>query len=133
MSSQRVDQIAQDNSAVNDANYKKWVLSHTVEEIHNANNARAHLARKFPNRKAGHKIVDDRQPKRPTTAFAAFIKARTTGASGFTPLNELGAVWKSLTDSDKKPYIDLMEAEKVRYYKEYKASGLPELRGHAST
>ncbi|KAJ4416349.1 hypothetical protein N0V82_006786 [Gnomoniopsis sp. IMI 355080] len=123
----RLEQKALENKATNAANYKKWVESHTVEDIYKANLARSRLTRVYTVKT--RKIIDERMPKRPTTSFAHFVKARMSshneGQSMLEAVKEIGAVWKSLSAADKKPYEDLTLAEKSRYVKEMQGAGLP--------
>lgn len=123
----RIEQKVLENKATNAANYKKWVESHTVEDIHKANLARNRLTRVY-NVKT-RKITDDRFPKRPVTAFAHFVKAGMSSHSGGKTMPEavkdMSAVWKSLSAADKKPYEDLTLADKSRYVKEMQGAGLP--------
>lgn len=122
----------QENSAANAANYKKWVESHSVKEIHAANIARARLARKFPKGiRALHlrKIQDERLPKRPSNAYALFAKSHMSGTAGSGKnlpelVKQISVMWKSLPDSEKKPYEDLHAADLARYRKEMASVGL---------
>ncbi|ROV99901.1 hypothetical protein VMCG_06205 [Cytospora schulzeri] len=119
---QRYEQKAQENKATNAANYKKWVESHTVAEIAEAVRARRRLVREFGVDVKHPKIVDDRMPKRPAFAgWSYYIKAKGTEQPGLS-LGEmsksLSAQWKALSESEKKPYIDLAASEAARYQKE---------------
>lgn len=104
--------------------------NHTVEEINTANNARARLSRTFPKviRSNLYKISDDRLPKRPLTAFAHFIKAKLQGYNGVVSdgMKEAGTAWKGLSDLERRPYLDLMAAERTRYLKDLDSAGLPQ-------
>lgn len=68
-------------------------------------------------------------PKRPTTAFAHFVKARMSnlgaGQTMLGAIKDISVEWKSLTVADKKPYQDLTLAEKTRYVREMEGTGLP--------
>ncbi|CAN8099313.1 unnamed protein product [Discula destructiva] len=126
----RLEQKIQENSAANAAAYKKWVESHSVAEINAANNARARLAKDFSkglSKKKLHKITDDRLPKRPLNAFALFVRSKMIGSIGNPTggMKDISASWKALSDSDKKPFLDLVAAERTRYIKEMESSGMP--------
>lgn len=115
------------NRAVNAANYKKWVESHSIEAIYKANLARYRLTKLY-NIKT-RKIVDERMPKRPVSAFAHYVKSRTSsfneGQTVSSVIKDIGSAWKSLSAADKKPYEDLMQADKSRYMKDMEGTGLP--------
>lgn len=68
-------------------------------------------------------------PKRPTTAFAHFVKARMSshseGQSMLAAVKDISAVWKSLSAAEKKPFEDLTAAEKLKYIREMQGTGLP--------
>ena len=91
----------------NNAAYKAWVESHTAEEIADANRARARLQKISPSARKRAPIPDERQPKRPSTAFALYVKARwATGDFAGQPVGvagkEISREWKSLSASERK-------------------------------
>ncbi|PSR76886.1 hypothetical protein BD289DRAFT_446233 [Coniella lustricola] len=110
-------ETAQENQIQNALNYKKWVDSHTPLEIHNANNARRRLSTRFGIKVFPARIVDDRLPKAPSSSFAQFVKAQINNRDGKVSevVKALGAEWKTMSTSDKKPYTDLAAAESGRY------------------
>ncbi|KAI1489732.1 hypothetical protein F5X96DRAFT_670398 [Biscogniauxia mediterranea] len=123
---QRLEATCEQNKISNDAAYKAWVNNHTVDEIRLANNARRLLKTKFTYPpKAPLKIIhDERQPKRPTTAYILFAKSKwgsgTVDSSKGMPevSRALGQEWKSLSEEARKPYLDLANAEMDRYEKD---------------
>lgn len=126
-SSQRLEQKARENAAINAINYKKWVESHTIQDIAAANNARLMYRRKYAGAKEKRlpRIVDQRVPSRPANAFCQFVKSQMTGVSEVTTgVKDIAARWKSLSDADKKPYTDLAHADLAKYQKTREALGL---------
>lgn len=111
------------NAAQNDINYKKWVENHSVDEIARANRARSKLYRRYKIKCSPLKITDERLPKRPTSAFALFIKANRDdfAGAGTTPeiLTALSAKWRALGESEKKAFTDLSNAERLKYAQEH--------------
>jgi hypothetical protein len=87
---------------------KKWVESHTPDEIRIANNARRLLRRKQPNASRKYPLIaDDRQPKMPTSAMLYFMRAkRASGDMKGMKLSEattlLSQEWKQLPASERK-------------------------------
>ncbi|KAF3762386.1 hypothetical protein M406DRAFT_357433 [Cryphonectria parasitica EP155] len=124
---QRLDQRSQQNRIKNAANYKQWVESHSVADIHAANNARRRLIYSFGMKLTPSKIVDERKPKQPATAFSQYIKSRNgvfaTG-NARDNMKQLSAEWRALSLSDRKPYSDLYAAEAVKYRREQERVGL---------
>lgn len=118
--SQELLQRAQANRITNGANYKKWVESHTVAEIAAANNARTRLIHEFEYKTTNPKIHDERMPKRPLPAFGQFFRAKliSSGLPVQEAMKSLSSQWQSMTEADRKPYLDLAAAESVRYFKE---------------
>lgn len=111
-----------ENKAINAANYKAWVESHTVAEIDAAVRARRRLARDFNLNIKHAKITDERMPKRPAVAgWSYYIKAKRTDQAG-VPLTQmaknLAQEWKAMSPTEKKPYQDLAVAEAAKYQKE---------------
>lgn len=101
--------------------------SHTLAEIYKANLARNRLTKVY-NIKT-RRIIDERFPKRPVSAFAHYVKSRTSsfneGQTVASVIKGIGSAWKSLSAADKKPYEDLMQADKSRYMKDMQGTGLP--------
>lgn len=120
---QRLQETADQNKATNAANYRKWVESHTVPEIAEANNARLRLTREFGLKVNPQRITDVRMPKRPVSSFSQFLKSKIQGHDGQAAglMKDLGAQWKAMSAADKKPYEDLQAAESARYKREMAA------------
>ncbi|KAI0594476.1 hypothetical protein F4775DRAFT_596259 [Biscogniauxia sp. FL1348] len=123
---QRLEATCEQNKISNEAAYKKWVNSHTVDEIRLAVNARRLLKSKFnyPPKSPIKTIHDERQPKRPVTAYILFAKAKWQSggvdASKSMPevSREISQEWKTLTEEARKPYLELASAEMDRYEKD---------------
>ncbi|KAI5926853.1 hypothetical protein F4810DRAFT_653822 [Camillea tinctor] len=122
---QHYEQQAEKNKATNAANYKAWVNSLSVDEVRTANNARKLLKSKFQYPTKQLKLIhDDRQPKRPLTAFILFTKEKwNSGAvDPSKPLLEttrgIADEWKSLSPEARKPYLDLAVSDLQRYEKD---------------
>lgn len=119
---QQYEQKANENKVINAANYKKWVESHTVAEIADACRARRRLIRNFGVEVKHPKIIDERMPKRPAVAgWSYYMKAKigdSPGQSIVESSKALSEQWKSLSPSEKKPYMDLAASEVARYQKE---------------
>ncbi|PKS10586.1 hypothetical protein jhhlp_002340 [Lomentospora prolificans] len=118
---ERLQEKAETNRLANTDAYKTWVETYTAQEIHEANLARGRLNRKF--NKSHRKIVDDRQPKRPLTAYSLFVKARwasgqVNAASAADASKTLASEWKALPESEKQTYQDQAAAEASRYASE---------------
>ncbi|KAF2833063.1 hypothetical protein CC86DRAFT_399713 [Ophiobolus disseminans] len=125
--------LATEKTAAKRAEYRAWVLSHTAQEIHLANNARSQLRRLLKNTtKRTHplhtsKIIDEREVKQPTNAYAAFVRARhATGDLKNIPLPEgaklLSEEWKALSAGEKKKYEDEYVVDKARHARETAAA-----------
>merc|ERR1712226_1579556 len=68
--------------------------------------------------------TDIRPPKRPMNAYQAFMKSEVNNFKGMpfkemTPL--LASKWKSLSDADKKPFVNKQEEDRKRYDQEMAA------------
>ena len=91
------------------AEYKRWVESHTPEEIQLANRARHQLRRKL-NLKGTRKYVqikDERAVKRPASSYLQFsINRQASGDFRNIPVSQraklIGQEWKALSESEKK-------------------------------
>ncbi|KAI1423979.1 hypothetical protein F5Y12DRAFT_755002 [Xylaria sp. FL1777] len=121
---ERLKSKAEQDKGTNATVYKRWVESHSVQEIYDANKARKALKRKFDIPKGNVKIIhDERLPKRPGTAYTLFTKARWASGDypGGVPLAEttssIGREWKSLNAAQRKPYEDLWHSETEKYNK----------------
>ncbi|KAK5168243.1 uncharacterized protein LTR77_006812 [Saxophila tyrrhenica] len=123
--------LAHSKTEAINADYKRWVESHTPEQIQFANLARNNLRRRlgdavFQTQKYGL-IHDERHVKRPASSFAQFNVNRQASGDfkniAFTERMKLIAQeWKALSESEKKvmkKYKDLGSQEKTRYASEY--------------
>ncbi|KAI7337500.1 hypothetical protein KC354_g17620 [Hortaea werneckii] len=120
--------LAHTHREAKQAEYKRWVESHSVEEIRIANLARATLRRKSQLEK-GHRtkwpaIQDERHVKRPMTAYFHFLTNRQ--ASGdfqniaiIERTKLIAQEWKALSEGEKAKYKALQETEMQRYHDEY--------------
>ncbi|TQN75400.1 Mismatch-binding protein cmb1 [Colletotrichum shisoi] len=116
---QRLEEKAQENRLANIAAYKAWVESHTPIEVAEANRARANM-RRITGQRAPRPIRDPRQPKRSSTAFIMFVKARwdTGDFSGVDPVvanRQISEQWHALPESEKEPYKQLAKADYERW------------------
>ncbi|PNS16204.1 High mobility group protein B3 [Sphaceloma murrayae] len=115
----------QESRAESEREYKRWVESHTPEEIRLANVARIALRRalKTKNTTKWSAIKDERDVKKPAPPFLRFCAERKL--SGQHPGSmteqaaESGKVWKALSDDEKKDYYTSYEAELAEYVKDY--------------
>ncbi|KAK4506682.1 hypothetical protein PRZ48_000415 [Zasmidium cellare] len=118
------------------AEYKKWVESHSADEIQQANSARGTLRRKLEKdrpRNAQSKwlpIHDERAVKRPVPPYTQFTMNRNaSGDFKGIALAErsklISQEWKALSEQEKSKYQRLGTQEAERYATEYK-----EVYGH---
>ncbi|KAF2447857.1 hypothetical protein P171DRAFT_408364 [Karstenula rhodostoma CBS 690.94] len=102
------NQIAIQTSEARTAEYSRWILSHTPEEIVAANLARAALKRKLGRKTRHDKLVDERHNKAPkTTAYMIFTTQRLTsdefrGIPAVERIKLVANEWKALSPSEKK-------------------------------
>ncbi|TPX14252.1 uncharacterized protein E0L32_000646 [Thyridium curvatum] len=120
---QQLQATAEQNRLANLAAYKAWVESHTPEEIAAANNARNRLA-KLTN-KSHSRIADERQPKRPVSAYLCFVKAKWasndyTGTPAPEVAKAIASEWKGLSGSERQGYEQEAKADLARYENEVK-------------
>ncbi|KAJ8130653.1 hypothetical protein O1611_g2974 [Lasiodiplodia mahajangana] len=122
---QRLESIVQQNKLANAAAYKAWVESHTAQEIYEANLARRALKKKHNFPKGLLKLIrDERIPKRPSTAYGLYTKARWasgdfsgTSESASEAMGRIAGEWKSLKAAERQPYEDLAHAQAASYEK----------------
>lgn len=109
-SPQHYNQLANATKEKSAAAYKRWVESHTVEEISIANTARRALNRLHAAGKIRFKyplISDERSVKRPMTAWNQYFTSRM-GSSDFSNVanneraSHVSQEWKALDESEKK-------------------------------
>ncbi|KAI1382172.1 hypothetical protein F4677DRAFT_401093 [Hypoxylon crocopeplum] len=122
---QRLANVSEQNKLSNAAAYKAWLESHDPREINEAINARRLLKKKynFPPTQRVKTIHDDRLPKKPTSAFSLFVKARwASGDFANTRVRdsskEIGQEWKNLPDTERHAYVELAKAGSDQYKKE---------------
>lgn len=110
---QHYNHIANEQTATKQAQYKAWIESHTPDQIRLANNARTQLRAKLKGTiKSGHpahttRLVDERLPKRPASAFSQFVKDRhaTGDLKGIKVTDSMKVIseeWKALSAGEKK-------------------------------
>ncbi|NXG67799.1 TFAM factor, partial [Hemiprocne comata] len=64
------------------------------------------------------------KPKRPRSGFNIFVSENFQGSEGISPaakLKQLFGAWQKLSSSQKQPYLQLAEDDKVRYGNEMKS------------
>lgn len=89
------------------AEYKRWISSHSPNEIRLANLARAQLRRQYPTQKGKWaELSDERRPKRPTTAYLNFgIDRQSSGDFANIKVTErsklISQEWKALSQNEK--------------------------------
>ena len=93
--------------AANKLAYKKWILSHTPDEILTANNARKSLGRLLKRPRKFPPLHDERLVKRPMPSYMLFHKARSdTGDYKHMALQErvrlIAKEWRELGPTEKK-------------------------------
>jgi hypothetical protein len=114
---QHYNHIANQNKVANESTYKKWINSHTPEEIRLANNARnllkKHEVAKGVLKKGSHKFTsleDPRIPKRPIQAWTQFATTRWNsgdlkGIKVGDATRQILKEWKELSPSQRKVSI----------------------------
>ncbi|CZT48290.1 uncharacterized protein RSE6_08965 [Rhynchosporium secalis] len=118
---------ANENKAENAAAYKKWVESHTPDEIRQANLARAALRRLKGNKaKKPSNIKDERQPKRALSAQFFFHRERwASGDLKGIRIPDATALlfkeWNELSPAQKQVYKEREVAAKQAYVEEHRA------------
>ncbi|WPG99144.1 Hypothetical protein R9X50_00195500 [Acrodontium crateriforme] len=113
------------------AEYKRWVDSHTPAEIFAANRARASLRLKTKGTKTSARkwapIKDERQVKQSVSSYVLFSTDRHSSGDfvniKITDRSKLIAEeWKALSESEKSKYNRLAAQDKERYTEEYTAT-----------
>ncbi|RMZ79117.1 hypothetical protein DV738_g3455, partial [Chaetothyriales sp. CBS 135597] len=125
---ERLNRIAGENKAQNEAAYKEWVQSHTPLQIKQANHARDLLrqeARKLNKKTSFPRIKDERLPKLPQNQFSLFLQERfqsgdLKGQSIAEAGKRVAQEWKDLSPTEKKAYDERFAADRIRYQDEYK-------------
>ena len=119
---QKYNHIANQHKIENESAYKKWIDSHTPEQIRLANNAR-HSLNKKEGRKGNRKLSlleDPRIPKRAPPVWAFFCKERWSSGDfkGITApegSKRIWQEWKELSPSQRKVcvYCSLKKSSKL--------------------
>lgn len=113
---QHYNHLASQETEAARAEYKRWVESHSPEQIKQANRARNQLNKKFPPKPADGKhqrhakfsqIQDERQPKQPMGSYILFAKNRQeSGDFKNIAIPEraklIGQEWRALTLAEKQ-------------------------------
>jgi hypothetical protein len=76
---QHYNHLANQNKAANETEYKRWVELHSPEQIRQAQAARRRLKQLVVRKKGSNAfspIHDERQVKRPATAFSQYLSDR---------------------------------------------------------
>jgi hypothetical protein len=110
---QAYNHTANQNKAANKLALKKWVESHTPDQIRVANNARKQLKRKLTARKYPL-IPDDRAPKHPTNAMIYYMKEKhASGDLKGLKISETASLlsqeWKNLSASERKVFANVLQ------------------------
>ncbi|ERF74621.1 hypothetical protein EPUS_00751 [Endocarpon pusillum Z07020] len=124
---ERLNHVANENKAKNEAAFKKWLGEHSPVEIKAANAARSQLkrqAKKEGSKKIYPHIQDERIVKQARTSYTYFLKERfASGDMKNMKIGEVGALigreWRALSAEEKKPYEDRAARDKARYIEEY--------------
>lgn len=118
--------VTNERNAAKRAQYKAWIESHTPDEIRLANNARRQLRKKVVNNgKAKYppytgKLIDERVPKRPLSAYLHFAGERhASGDFKGIPIAKaaslVAAEWKILSASEKQRFEELSKAARAKH------------------
>ncbi|KAF7512448.1 hypothetical protein GJ744_001383 [Endocarpon pusillum] len=124
---ERLNHVANENKAKNEAAFKKWLGEHSPVEIKAANIARSQLrrqAKKEGSKKTYPHIQDERIVKRPQPPYTYFVMERfASGDMKNMKIGEyaalIGREWRALSAEEKKPYEDRAARDKARYTEEY--------------
>jgi len=113
--------LAHVSNEASDAEYKRWVESHDVNEIKLANLARQKLRRSLDAKgaKKWPAIKDERQVKRATTSYVQFsVSRQASGDFTHIKIGEraklLSQEWKALSDEEKQKYKNLATRDAER-------------------
>ncbi|ORY66369.1 uncharacterized protein BCR38DRAFT_430033 [Pseudomassariella vexata] len=127
---QRFNEMADATKLKRSADYKAWLESIPASQIEAANNARRRLKKVYNFPKVLKLIKDERQPKKPISAYLYFVKGRwASGDSDLTSTGRetpafqesskaLSTEWSNMSDAEKQPYVELSQADMNRYEKE---------------
>lgn len=104
---QHYNHLLRTSREASQAEYKRWIESHTPEQIRLANLARIQLRRQFPTQKSKWvELQDERRPKRPSTPYLVFsINRQASGDFANIKIGEraklIAQEWKALSESEK--------------------------------
>ncbi|KAL8766325.1 MAG: hypothetical protein Q9209_006851 [Squamulea sp. 1 TL-2023] len=106
--------------------YREWILSHNPKEIYEANKARRTLKSRLKTPRSWPKLQDERLVTGRRSPYIRFhIQRRRSGDFAGMSIGEaaklIGAEWRGLSESDKKPYLQESERDSARYDQEVKA------------
>ncbi|CEJ59018.1 hypothetical protein PMG11_07655 [Penicillium brasilianum] len=130
---------AEENRAANKASYEAWIQQYTPLQVKQANTARKHLRRLGYTKYLA--LQDERLAKSPITAYMWYLKERHDSGD-FKHLHvkeaasRIASEWKSLTDSEKQPFLTKSERDVERYREEYRevyGEDVPSLKAKASS
>ncbi|KAF2856236.1 hypothetical protein T440DRAFT_383814, partial [Plenodomus tracheiphilus IPT5] len=118
--------LAIQKTAAKRAEYKAWVESYTPDEIRLANNARRLLRKKLVNTRKGGRpshtdpLVDERVPKKPSSAYVKFSADRFAsgdfkGISIAESAKLIASEWKALRTDEKEKYKSSYAADRKRF------------------
>ncbi|KAK0737617.1 hypothetical protein B0T21DRAFT_365677 [Apiosordaria backusii] len=112
------------NKVRNDATIISWATTYPVETIEAANRARSALRRL--GRKSRSSIPDPRRPKGTRTAFSYYVTQRyQSGDFNGIPIRNVmpacASEWKTMSEAERKPFIDAYKADAARYKAEREA------------
>ncbi|OQE38041.1 hypothetical protein PENCOP_c009G04728 [Penicillium coprophilum] len=119
---ERLQAQAKANIAANAAAYDAWVKTYTPLQIKEANTARLTLSRL--SKKNYTPIKDDRQPKKPKSAYILYLADRIDTASyqgkpGTETFTAIAEEWSRLPQSEKDRYHQLQVEDRERYEREH--------------
>ncbi|KAJ5827419.1 High mobility group superfamily, partial [Penicillium robsamsonii] len=119
---ERLQAQAKANIAANAAAFDAWVKTHTPLQIKEANTARLTLSRL--GKKHYTPIKDDRQPKKPKSAYILYLADRIDtdsyqGKPGTETFTAIAEEWSRLPQSEKDRYHKLQVEDRERYEREH--------------
>lgn len=104
---QHYNHLLRTSRAASEAEYKRWIESHTPDQIRLANLARVHLRRQFPKQKSKWvELQDERRPKRPQSPYLSFsVNRQASGDFANIQLPQraklIAQEWKALSEGEK--------------------------------
>ncbi|KAK4176301.1 hypothetical protein QBC36DRAFT_11618 [Triangularia setosa] len=115
---QTLDDEARANKVRNDATLISWATTYPVTTIEAANRARTRLRRLGKASRSA--IHDPRRPKGVRSAFSWYVSKRLTsgdfdGVPVTTKMPACASEWKTMSEADRKPYLEAYLADKARH------------------